>query len=750
MAEERLGASFTIDVTQLQAGLKTANAMIRESESEFKAAAAGMDDWSKSEAGLTAKINSLTNIIGVQREKVRAMKDSYQKLIDDGLDPASDRAVKLRTQINKEEAALASNEKELKKNTTALDKLGNESAQTSGEVSKLASESKKASGEVSKLGNESENAGGKLAGLGSIAKTAGAAVGAAMAAAGAAIVGIGKQAIEGYAEFEQLSGGVDKLFGDAASAVKNNAAVAFKTAGMSANDYMQNVTAFSASLISGLGGDTKKAAEIADIAMRDMADNANTFGTDINSIVETYQSLAKGNVQMLDNLKLGYGGTQKELARLINDSGVLGDTIVDEKTVMQVAFSDMILAINETQKRMNITGTTAKEAASTIQGSVGMMQSAWQNLVTGLADETADLDALITHFIESISAVLKNVLPRVSVVTEGIIKLFEELLPEIPPLIEQMLPVLVNGVTTLTKGIVKILPQVVEAIMQVVPQLLKALIGMLPTLMKTLVTIIAQVINALSEMLPTIVNAIMQVLPLLTTALIEAIPQLLQAAITFLMAIVQAIPTIIDALLAALPSIIDTVVNTLIENMPMVVQGALQLFMGIINAIPQFLTSLTTHLPEIIDSIVNGLIEGIPTLIECGGQLLAGLIEGLLNPETIWNAVKGLFNGIVGGFKKIFGIASPSKVMENVVGKNLALGIGEGFEKNIGAVNDEIARSLRLDDLNVNVNRGASGAGGRSVVVNQYNTYAAAHSRYELYKSKQQTAAAVRLALGTV
>lgn len=753
MASERLGATFSIDVTQLQAGLRTANKLIRESQSEFRAAAAGLDDWTRSEEGLTARIRSLNSIAQVQREKVSALESSYEQLIRNGLDPASDRAIQLRTQINNEKAALAATESEIKKNTKALDDLG----------------------------NESDDTGGKLEKLGSIAKAAGAVIASAFAAAGAAVVSLAKNAIQSYAEYEQLVGGVETLFGtggktieeyaksvgktvdevkteyenlmSAQTTVLQNADNAYKTAGMSANEYMETVTSFSASLISSLGNDTVKAAEYADRAITDMSDNANKMGTDIGSIQYAYQGFAKQNYTMLDNLKLGYGGNKTEMERLIADAAKMTD-VQDKLNVTvkegDLSFANIVNAISVVQSNLGIMGTTAKEADSTIQGSLHSMQSAWTNLLTGMADESQDFDQLILNLIDAVGKFAENLLPRVAVVMDGIIKMVEKLLPQIPPLLQKFLPDLIKGITNLVNGVVKILPDIVNTIMQVVPQLITALIEALPTILSALVSIIVQVITALSEMLPTIVDAIMEILPILVTSLINAIPQLLQAAITFLMAIVQALPTIVNALVTNLPMIIDTIVSVLIQNLPMIINAAIQLFMGIIQAIPQIQAALLKNLPTIIKSIVNGLIQGIPELIKAGKDLLAGLFKGLLDPTVIWNNVKNLGSSIIDGIKDVFGIHSPSKLMETVIGKNLALGIGEGFDENIGAVNKQITKAFDIQAMAKSAMQSGKEAGAAgSVVVNQYNTFSNPHSRYELYRSKQETAAAVRLALGS-
>ena len=775
MAEERLGASFSIDVTNLKAGLNQANRLIRESESQFKAAAAGLDDWTKSEEGVNAKIRSLNEITDIQKKKVAALKQEYQNLINNGLDPTSREAVQLRTRINNEEAALKSNEKALQQQTEALKEVE----------------------------QGTEDAGEGFSKFGALAKSAGAIAATAFAAAAAAVGALLKTSIENYAEYEQLVGGVETLFKDSGNTLIEYANNAYKTAGMSANEYMSNVTGFSAALISSLGGDTAKAAETADRAMRDISDNANKMGTDIQSIVDTYQSLARGNYQMLDNLKLGYGGTKSELERLIADASKMTD-IQNELNVSvkegDTSFANIVNAISVMQSSMGIMGTTAKEASTTIQGSISSMSAAWANLTTGLADETADIDQLITNFIDSVGSVVENLLPRITVAINGIIKMVQKLVPQIPALIDQFLPVVIEGVLSLLDGVVEVLPTIVNTILQVVPQLLSALIAMLPTILRTIIDIIIQIINAITEMLPTIIDAIMEVLPLLVNALVEAIPQLIEAAIQFLMAIVQAIPTIITALIEQLPTIITTIntalvdafpqlldgaiqlfmalldaipviIDALIENLPQIIdaivngmingmgaliQGAIQLFMAIIQAIPKFIPQLIQRIPDIITAIVNGLIQGMSRIIDVGRQLVEGIWEGIKGAANwLGDKVSGFFGGVVDGIAGFLGIHSPSTLMENLIGKNMALGIGVGFEKEMKDVNKQIQNAIQVDDVGINARiSGTASANGvrtsESVIVYQTNNYSQAHSRYEIYKSKQQTLAAVQLALAGV
>ena len=268
---------------------------------------------------------------------------------------------------------------------------------------------------------------------------------------GAAAISVGKEAVANYAEYEQLIGGVETLFKESSKTVQDYAAKAYKTAGVSANKYMEQATSFSASLLQGLGGDTAKAAQLADLAITDMADNANKMGTSIESIQNAYQGFAKGNFTMLDNLKLGFGGTKEEMARLINESGVMGDTLIttgQKGNFATVSFAKMIEAINVVQQRMGITGTTAKEAASTIQGSVSSMKAAWSNLLTSIANDNADLGKSVDGFINSVITASKNLVPRVKQVVEGIKKLINTIITEVFPKLKKEIPQLAPLIDT--------------------------------------------------------------------------------------------------------------------------------------------------------------------------------------------------------------------------------------------------------------------------------------------------------------
>ena len=402
------------------------------------------------------------------------------------------------------------------------------------------------------LGGEVTNAGkglgGKLAsGLKTGLKATAVAAGAAIAAVGTAAVAAGKQALDSYKDYEQLVGGVETLFGNggktlsqyqqasgksvqeatkeyynqykAQEEVLANAANAYKTAGMSQNEYMETVTGFSAALIQSLGGDTRKAASYADMAITDMSDNANKMGTDIGSIQNAYQGFAKQNYTMLDNLKLGYGGTKEEMDRLIRDAEKMDDSfsVTHKKTKkgadeISYSYADIVDAIHIVQTNMGITGTTAEEAGSTIQGSISAASAAWSNLLTGMADDNADIGSLIDNFIESALTAADNILPRVGAIMEGMATLITTALPQILPVIVQI--------------ITDNLPMIIEAGFQILIALITGLITAIPQLVAALPQIWETIKSTFAANLPAMKEAGMQLL----TMLVEGVQNALASA----------------------------------------------------------------------------------------------------------------------------------------------------------------------------------------------------------------------------
>ena len=465
--------------------------------------------------------------------------------------------------------------------------------------------------------NETENMAQN--GAGKIANIAGAAAKVFTALAAAAIVkglvDVGKASVDAYAEYEQLVGGVETLFKDSADAVQNYANEAYKTAGLSANQYMEQVTGFSASLLQSLGGDTEKAADYANAAVIDMADNANKMGTAIESIQNAYSGFAKGNFTMLDNLKLGYGGTKEEMERLLADAEKISGIEYDLSS-----FADITQAIHVIQEEMGIAGATAEEASTTIQGSFGMVGAAWQNLLAGMSDKNADLDGLISNLIESISTAADNVIP---VIVEG----FGTHLPQVIEMGFDLISLLVNT-------IIENLPMVVETALEVILALMNGIAENIPVLIPTIVDVVLQIVQTLIDNVGMLVDAAIAITIALANGLIEALPRLIAQA----------------------PKIIASLVSALIQNGPKLVKAGITLILDLIKGI-------------------GGMVGDF---VKTGENLLDGLKQGVKNKAlALANSVKDAVKGAWEGAKKFLGINSPSKLFMEV-GEYVDMGFAKG------------------------------------------------------------------------
>lgn len=478
-----------------------------------------------------------------------------------------------------------------------------------------------AAGKVKDLGDEGDRTEGKLgkafSKMGSAAVAVGKTIATGLAVASTAVVAVGKAAISSYADYEQLVGGVETLFDESSATVIANAQNAYKTAGMSANEYMETVTSFSASLLQSLGGDTKAAADKADMAITDMSDNANKMGTSIEMIQNAYNGFAKQNYTMLDNLKLGYGGTNEEMQRLLDDASKLSGIEYDISS-----YSDIVDAIHIVQNEMGITGTTAKEASSTISGSLASAKASWQNLLTGIADGNQDVGGLITQFFDSIVTVADNIVPRIAQVMGTLPQLITDLVPKlltkVSELIDILLPVVVDGAVSLLNAIVQVLPQLVTSILNALPALISG---------------IEQVFYAIVDALPQLMTVICEALPVL-------IPQLVDALVNMIVYLATHIAEIIQPLIDNLPEIIIAIVNALMDNLPALIEGAVQLVIGIVQAIPQIIMALIEALPTVIQSILEGLWNALPLLLE-GIISIVGEIG-----TAIWDILSGFFTAL--------------------------------------------------------------------------------------------------------
>lgn len=518
--------------------------------------------------------------------------------------------------------------------------------EASATLNKMQSELRNASSGVEELGDDMREGSEKALSFGDVLKANVAsdfivsgikAMASAIKEAGAALVDMGKQSIQGFKAQEQLIGGVDTLFKESSAQVQQYANEAYKTAGLSANQYMETVTSFSASLLQSLGGDTAAAAQKADQAITDMSDNANKLGTDMTSIQNAYQGFAKQNYTMLDNLKLGYGGTKQEMERLLADAEKFSGIKYDISS-----YADIVDAIHVVQTEMGITGTTAKEAATTIEGSANSMKSAWSNLITGMSNENLDLDKLVQNVVDSVGTYADNLLPRLQTMlprfADGMTQLVNGLVPYVGPAMEMLLPALVQGVGGLVSGVVQALPAAVQAISAVVPMLVEQITILLPQILNAGIDIIAALASGIGENLPAL------------------------------------IPAAVDAII--------TVAEGLVDHVDEIIIAAGSLIAGLTQGLIEALPRLVVRLPEIIGAIVKGLLSGMASIGEVGSQLVHGLFDGISNAASwLYDKLRGWVSNVLDWVKGLFGIHSPSKVFADEVGKFIPPGITLGVEQ---------------------------------------------------------------------
>lgn len=397
-------------------------------------------------------------------------------------------------------------------------------------------DSDSAKSELNKVGGEINNTGTKTDGLATKAKAMIKAFVAAYAVK--ELVKLGKAALDAYAQFEQLEGGVQKLFGEEASKdVMKYAERAYKTAGLSANEYMEQVTSFSASLISSLDGDTVKAAKVADMAVQDMADNANTFGTDISSIQNAYQGFAKQNYTMLDNLKLGYGGTKEEMQRLLDDAEKLSGQEYDISNL-----NDVYEAIHVVQEEMHIAGTTSKEASTTIEGSTRMMKASWENVLTSMG-KGKGVEKAMNEFLKSLGTVAKNVAPVALRIVTSLAKGLVVAIPKVIGMLGQAMSSLAEKLNEADAGKMGATAQ------KLVLKLLKGLIKAIPTLVKGAFQLIDALTNALIQAAVGLVSAGAEAVKQFVQGFLDAHPRIATA--------VQTVGKVIQTVLKPVIKIID-------------------------------------------------------------------------------------------------------------------------------------------------------------------------------------------------
>lgn len=749
-----------------KASLAAVNSQLKSLGAEMLAVTASFTKNADSQEALAAKNTVLGKSIDMQKSKVDLLNKQIEaqkgKLdaLGSALDKASaeygensDQALKaqnaynrqaktvgdLTTQLHKAEAELSGMSAAMEDNNDALagggksmDELA-DGARNAADGLKGAGKAGLSFGDIIKANVISEAVVGGIRALGDAMKTV----------AGAAL-DLAKESISGFSQYEQLAGGVKTLFGTEAASLEeyansvgksaeevageyekllasqqtvfDNADKAFQSAGLSANEYMETVTSFSASLLQGLGGDTEKAAALADKAIIDMADNANKMGTDIGSIQNAYQGFAKQNYTMLDNLKLGYGGTQEEMVRLINDSGILEKKIED---LDGIRFDQVVEAVHAVQTNIGITGTTAQEASSTIEGSVNAMKSAWSNLVSGMARDDADLSGLMSDLAGSVETAGANLLPRITTILSSMGTLVAQLAPQIagqvPHLIEQVVPPMIEAGAQMLGG-------VATGLIQALPGLLSYAGEALTGLRDSFLEMVPSLAQGIQEKTPEFISAGLDLLGGLASSLRENAGMAVDAMIELAKGLAQGIADGIPAIIEKAPQIVSDLANTINDNAPKIFAAAWDIIKtlgkGLIDAIPTLIANIPQIISAISDTITafnwlnlgktiitalgNG-IKAMVSLVKSAGTKIKDAIAGGIKKlpdemlkigknivKGVWDGISAMgdwiktkvsdfFGGIVDGVKGLLGIHSPSKLFKEEIGENIGLGVAEGI-----------------------------------------------------------------------
>ena len=509
------------------------------------------------------------------------------------------------------------------------------------------------------LDNEVSKTESKLSSkFGSAAKGIAAGVGkaaiGAVAAGTTAVIGLVKTASDAYGDFQQLSGGIETLFGDSADAVMQNAEKAFKTAGMSMNDYMETSIQSAAALINSLDGDQAEAARLMDMSITDMADNVNKMGTDMEAVQNAYRGFSRGNFSMLDNLALGFSGTKAGMQELLDQAQKISGVEYDISS-----YSDIVEAIHVVQEEMGITGTTAQEASDTLQGSLSQMQAAWTNLTAGLANPDADIGQLIGDMVDSAKTFLGNLIPVISQALEGIALAVAELAPvmaeELPELFEKTLPVLLEAgvecIKALAEGIIKSIPTLMPTITKLVLDLVKMLIEMLPDIIEAGLQVILALAMGIAEALPDLIPTIVDVVLTIVEALIDNVDLLIDASIALIIGLAEGLINALPKLIKKAPVIVEKLIQAVIRNAPKIGLAAIQLILELVKGIMTNLPKIVEAGWNIISSVIKGIGDTLTMLPEYGKQVINKIWDGIKSLDPVqWgkDMIQSFIDGIMG------------------------------------------------------------------------------------------------------
>lgn len=653
---------------QFRKAIQQINTNLRTLSTEMMVVTSMYDKNDKSTEALTEKNKVLNKQIEEQKKKLDELKKGLE--ISKEKYGENDKVTQGWQQaVNKATAELNNMERELEENNKAL------------KENETASDNSKEG--LEELGESADKSGGKFEKLGGILKASAAAMGAVAVAAGAAAIKLGKEVINQFAELEQNLGGSEAVFGKYAERIQKTGEEAYKNLGVSQSEYLAIANKMGA-LFQGSGIEQAKSLELTEKAMQRAADMASVMGIDMQVALDSVAGAAKGNFTMMDNLGVAMNATTIEAYALSKGLKFTWNTATQAEkaeVAMQMFF----------EKTEQYAGNFARESTETISGSIGLFKAAIQSFVGGLGNANADMKNLTQNLIDAFQAVVKNVVPIIKNLTSAIPQAVGAILPALGELLPDLLTIATDLFQQVLNTVMSMLPELIPVAVQALMTITDTLVENLPMLINSAITLILTLANGIAQALPNLVPTIVDTMITIVETLIDNIDMLVDAAIAIIMGLAEGIINALPRLLDKVPIIIDKLVMAISNNLPKILEMGVKLNIKLAEGIIKSIPSLLVAIPQIMISIIKGFANYYGNMADVGANLIKGLWNGIKNvKDWIINKIKGFGNVVIKSIKGIFGIHSPSRVMRDEVGKNLALGIGEGFTSQMKKVTSDM------------------------------------------------------------
>jgi len=620
---------------------------------------------------LTSKNEVLTKQIDAQKDKIETLRKALENA-SSSFGENDRRTQNWAIQLNNAKAELNGMERELEQSADSADKLGDE---------------------LQDSAKSADDASGKFDKLGGVLKGVGASMGAASVAAGVAAFKLGKEVIEQFGELEQNLGGSEAVFGKYADSIQKTGEEAYKNLGLSQSDYLATANKMGA-LFQGSGIEQQKSLELTEKAMQRSADMASVMGIDMSMAMEAVTGAAKGNFTMMDNLGVAMNATNIEAYALAKGLDFTWNTA----TQAEKAEVAMQMFFENTQQ---YAGNFAKESTQTISGSIGLMQAALGSFTAGLGNANADMTNLTQNLVEAFEAVVKNIVPVIENIVVALPTAMDAILSAIGDLLPALLDTVTELFTQVLETLLSLLPELIPATVAAVMTIVNALIDNLPQLFDAAVQLVTALVEGIGLALPELIPAAVEAIVTIVQGLLNSMDEILEAAFAIIKGLAEGLLNALPQLIEALPQIISSITNFITENLPAIISMGMtltvQLAAGLIRAIPQ----LVVNLPQIVSAIVTGIGKAAGSIVEIGKNIVQGLWNGI-NSMTSWirSKVSDFVGGIVKNVKGLLGIHSPSTVFASI-GDNMAIGLGQGFDKSMNKVSEDIQNAIPTDfDVN--------------------------------------------------